>query len=69
MGGAEFHVTASRILGALLVVVCFAIAGGVIASIIGDATAIRHALAYGFGWQGLVGGLLKAEPVAAHKSG
>jgi uncharacterized membrane protein YbjE (DUF340 family) len=45
-----------------MTVIGYLIAGGIVAYVIGDATLPRHAIAYGLGWQGLVGGLLKREP-------
>lgn len=62
MDGAELHVSGTRIAGFLVVVTCYLVAGGLVAYVVGDATAARHAIAYGLGWQGLIGGLLKVEP-------
>ncbi len=64
--GADLNLTAPRVFGAVIVVACYLIAGGTVACVIGDATAARHAIAYGLGWQGLVGGLLKVEPDGNH---
>jgi hypothetical protein len=64
MGDPEFTLTFPRIIGVVAVVGGYLLAGGVVAVAIGDATAARHAIAYGLGWQGLVGGLLKVEPDA-----
>lgn len=62
MNGADLHLTFPRLLGIAVVIVGYLVAGGVVAYVIGDATAARHAIAYGLGWQGLIGGLLKVEP-------
>jgi uncharacterized membrane protein YbjE (DUF340 family) len=53
------------VLGAVLIVGAFIVGGGFIAVIIGDATLARHALAYGFAWQSLVGAFLKPQAVPA----
>lgn len=36
-------------------------AGGVVAYVVGDARSARHAIAYGLGWQGLIGGYLQGR--------
>lgn len=59
--GADVHITATRVLGALCVVGIYAGAGGLIAYLLGEATAARHAIAYGLAWQGLIGGFLQGE--------
>ncbi len=41
-----------------------ALAGGGIAVLVGDATHPKQAIAYGLGWQGLIGGFLKPEAPA-----
>jgi hypothetical protein len=58
-GGADLHLTFPRLLGALLIVLVFIVAGGGIAVLVGDATHPKQAIAYGLGWQGLIGGFLK----------
>jgi hypothetical protein len=64
MHGTELHLTFTRVLGAILVFVAQPAVGGAVAFAIGGATAPRHAVAYGFGWQGLVGGLLQGSRAA-----
>lgn len=66
--GAELQISATRIVGVVLVVVGYVVAGGLVAYLVGDASAPRHAIAYGLGWQGLIGGLLKVEPDDASAS-
>lgn len=61
MRGADFHVSSRRVLGAVIVIGGYMVAGGVVASVIGDAKAARHAIAYGLGWQGLIGGYLQGR--------
>jgi len=46
------------VVAAVLVVAIFAGCGGVVATLIGGATEEKHALAYGLGWQGFLGGYL-----------
>lgn len=58
--GREFHPTWPRSLGALVVLLIFLLAGGVVALLVGGATTPKHALAYGLAWQSLFGGLLQA---------
>jgi uncharacterized membrane protein YbjE (DUF340 family) len=67
LDGADLHVSFTHIAGFLVVLVGYLVAGGLVAYLIGDATAPRHAIAYGLGWHGLVGGLLKVEPSADNK--
>jgi hypothetical protein len=57
--GADVHITWLRCGGALPVICIFALAGGLVAYLVGDATAARQAVAYGLAWQGLVGGFLQ----------
>ena len=59
--GADLHITPSRVLGAILVVVAFLCIGGLVAVLLGDATRPRQAIAYGLGWQGLIGGFLQGR--------
>jgi hypothetical protein len=47
--------------GFAVVVGGYIAAGGLVAFLVGDATAARHAVAYGMGWQGLVGGFLQGK--------
>jgi hypothetical protein len=56
--------TLPRIVGALLVLAVFVAAGGVVAVVVGDAVQPKHAIAYGLGWQGFIGGLLRARSAA-----
>jgi hypothetical protein len=58
-GGAEVTVTLARVLGCVLVLVVFIAAGGVVAILVGDAVKPKQAIAYGLGWQGLIGGFLQ----------
>lgn len=57
--GAVFKVTLLRVIGFLLVLTVFIAAGGVVAILVGDATEPKQAIAYGLGWQGLIGGFLQ----------
>jgi hypothetical protein len=57
--GADFHFTFPRLVGALLVLAIFIIAGGVVAMLVGDANEAKQAIAYGLGWQGLIGGFIQ----------
>jgi hypothetical protein len=52
-------ITFPRVLGALLVLGVFVAAGGGVAILVGDATEPKQAIAYGLGWQGLIGGFLQ----------
>jgi hypothetical protein len=61
MNGAELHLSGTRVLGFLVVLVGYLAAGGLVAYLVGDATAARHAIAYGLGWQGLIGGFLQGK--------
>lgn len=65
LNGADLHISPRNVLGAVLIVGAFIVGGGFIAVIIGDATLARHALAYGFAWQSLVGAFLKPQAVPA----
>ena len=64
MRGADFHLTPGHLLGTLIVIAGYALAGGVVAFLVGSATLPRHALAYGLGWQGLIGGYLQGRAAA-----
>jgi uncharacterized membrane protein YbjE (DUF340 family) len=59
MNGADLHISWTRVTGFAVVIVGYLAAGGLVAFLVGDATAARHAVAYGMGWQGLVGGFLQ----------
>ena len=61
MRGADFSVSSRRVLGALIVIVGYMVAGGAVAYLVGSATVPRHAIAYGLGWQGLIGGFLQGR--------
>jgi hypothetical protein len=61
MHGAELHVSVTRVLGFLVVVAGTLALGGLVAYLIGDATAPRHAVFYGIGWQGLLGGFIQGK--------
>lgn len=58
--GADFQITLPRVLGAGLVFLIFVVAGGVVAMLVGDAEHPKQAIAYGLGWQGLIGGFLQS---------
>lgn len=58
--------TPTRIVGALLMVLFFVACGGAVALLIGGATKIKHAFAYGVGWQGFLGGYLGSPYRAAN---
>jgi hypothetical protein len=74
MGGAELIVSFPRLVGVVVVVVATMALGGLVAFVVGDATSARHAVFYGLGWQGLIGGFIQgrrveaaeAEPAAEH---
>jgi uncharacterized membrane protein YbjE (DUF340 family) len=61
MRGADFHLTPRRALGAAIVIAGYMVAGGIVAFLVGSATVPRHAIAYGLGWQGLIGGFLQGR--------
>ncbi len=63
--GAELRLTFGRIVGALLVIGIFIVAGGVVALLVGDAMRPKQAIAYGLGWQGLIGGFLQGQRAGA----
>jgi hypothetical protein len=65
-GWTKPDLTPVRVVGAALVVVAFAGCGGVVAMLIGGATESKHALAYGLGWQGFLGGYLGSPYRAAN---
>jgi hypothetical protein len=68
MNGAQFTMTVGRLVGFFLVLGGFALAGAVVALLFGsDATRAKEPIAYGLGWQGLIGGLLQG--VRAEKNG
>jgi uncharacterized membrane protein YbjE (DUF340 family) len=64
MHGADLHINPRRIFGAVLVLGGFIAAGGTVAVLVGGATSPKHAIAYGLGWQSIIGGLLKGEYTA-----
>jgi hypothetical protein len=59
--GADVHISVPRVLGLIVVVGGYMVAGAVVAYLVGQATLPRHAIAYGLGWQGLIGGFLNAQ--------
>lgn len=61
MNGADLHISGTRIAGFLVVVAGYMAAGGLVAYLVGDAVVARHAVAYGMGWQGLIGGFLQGK--------
>jgi uncharacterized membrane protein YbjE (DUF340 family) len=61
MRGADFHFSPTRLLGAIIVIVGYLVMGGLVATAVGGADAPRHAIAYGLGWQGLIGGFLQTR--------
>jgi hypothetical protein len=46
-----------------MLIVVYVVVGGAVAWIVGDATHPKQAVAYGLGWQGLIGGFLQRGPV------
>jgi hypothetical protein len=61
MRGAELHLGWTRVLGFVVLFGGSMALGGLVAYLVGDATAPRHAIAYGVGWQGLLGGFLQGQ--------
>jgi hypothetical protein len=61
MHGAQLTITFSRVLGFMIVLFSFMALGGLVACLVGDATDARHALFYGLGWQGLIGGFIQGK--------
>jgi hypothetical protein len=61
MNGAEITFSFSRVLGFAIVLIIFMALGGLIAYLVGDATDPRHALFYGLGWQGTIGGFIQGR--------
>jgi len=59
--GHDVRVTPKRLLGVVVVVLAYVVAGGTIAYVVGDAKSARHAIAYGLAWQGLIGGFLQGR--------
>jgi hypothetical protein len=57
--GADAHIAFWRVVGAVLMFAIFALGGGVVAMLVGDATEAKQAIAYGLGWQGLIGGFIQ----------
>lgn len=53
-------VTAWRVFGVIVVLVIFALAGGLVALLFSDeTTGAKEAIAFGLGWQGLLGGVIQ----------
>jgi uncharacterized membrane protein YbjE (DUF340 family) len=61
MRGAELQISVLRVAGLIVVIVGYMAAGGLVAYLVGDAIVARHAVAYGMGWQGLIGGFLQGQ--------
>jgi len=61
MNGADLHISATRLLGFGIVVLGSMALGGLVAYLVGDATVARNAVAYGVGWQGLIGGFIQGK--------
>jgi hypothetical protein len=61
MSGAELVVTVPRVVGVIVVVIATMALGGLVSLAVGDAASARHAVFYGLGWQGLVGGLIQGR--------
>ena len=59
--GAQLRITLPRVLGAAMVFLAYVVAGGVVAMLVGDAILPKQAIAYGLGWQGLIGGFLQGD--------
>jgi hypothetical protein len=53
------NVTGPRVLGSVLLFAIFAVGGGVAAVLVGEAIEPKHAIAYGLGWQGILGGVIQ----------
>lgn len=51
--------TAGRIVVAILLATVYVMLGGVAAVIVGDAVEVKHAIAYGLGFEALLGGVLR----------
>lgn len=60
-GRAKLELSLSRVVGALLVMAIFVAGGGVAAFLVGDAQEAKHAVAYGLGWQGTLGGFIQSQ--------
>jgi len=63
VGGEDVHITLGRVLVAFLIAAGWVALGGVAAFLVGDATEVKHALAYGIAAEGIVGGLARVVPV------
>jgi hypothetical protein len=61
MHGADLHLSWTRLLGCVIVVAGSMALGGLVAWLVGDATAARQAVAYGVSWQALLGGFLQGK--------
>jgi hypothetical protein len=58
-GQTQLTVTPARVIGALLIISIFLAGGGVVAILFGDAQEAKHAVFYGLGWQGTLGGAIQ----------
>ncbi len=63
--GAHLELSLHQAIGAAVVLAVFIVAGGVVAILVGDAIRPKQAIAYGLGWQGLIGGFLRGTTPAA----
>lgn len=57
-GELEWQPSVGRILGVVGFVTAFVSLGGAAALVVGDAAEAKHAIAYGLGWQGILGGYI-----------
>ncbi len=58
-----------RVVGAVIIVLVFILAGGVAAAIMDDATKGSQALVYGMAWEAILGGALRTGAAALPGSG
>jgi hypothetical protein len=62
LNGADFDPSVGRVVGFVLVLIAFTGAGAVVALLLGnDAVEAKEPIAYGLGWQGLIGGFLQGR--------
>ena len=59
-GKQVLKLSVGRVIAAIVIAGVFVAAGGVLAIAFGDVTKSKHALAYGLGIEGILGGTLKA---------
>jgi hypothetical protein len=59
MSGAELSIKPKTVFGFVIVFSGTLALGGLVAYLIGDASAPRDAIFYGLGWQGVLGGFIQ----------